>query len=228
MLDIYTIASSPTYISTKCNLQQFFNYQYTYQAKPGMKLPIIVIRQGAPFLTMATWGMQEKASAPTRKTLITSPYNKLIRNNRCAIPANCFFAQKGESVYLIRLIQPRMFLMGGLFIQKNNRYEFIILKTPPPDILSFLNNMPVLFTPDKLDQWLKATTLLEVMNITDRTGSHWFDYFNVHEEIMVKGVNDKALLTPIGTSFNELKIRDQMLNALSFDQERPNRSNMKH
>lgn len=228
MLDLYTIATKASHIKNRCKLFQEFNYKHSYQARPNMLLPIIISENGKPKLVNAYWKLSSNTTTiATNKILTSPPYNLLIRKKRCAIPANCFFGIKDNHPYLIRLIQPRLFLIGGIYTQKNDVYQFAILKTEPTDILSFLDYSPVLFTTEKINTWLTTQHLESVMNIADHSGNFWFDYFKVSKTILNPSANERSLLTPIELSHQKIMERNQKLNELTFNQERPNRRNYK-
>jgi len=59
MLSIYTISSKPDTIIQQCKLTDTFSYSPAYQARPGMKLPIIILREKKLELVMAQWGVQK-------------------------------------------------------------------------------------------------------------------------------------------------------------------------
>jgi putative SOS response-associated peptidase YedK len=229
MLDLYTVATTINNIKKECKIKQDFDYKLAYQARPGMRLPIIINEQGKSKLVSAKWNLDsDVASITTKKILTKRPYNVLIRSNRCAVPANCFFGMKDKSPYLIRIIQPRLFLMGGLFTREEDKYLFSVLKTESPDLLSFLEYTPVLFTPECLTEWLKPHHLESAMYIADSSGNFWFDYFEVNSRIINDdNRNEKSLLQPIGLSQLKVKKRNQELTALAFDKERPNRRSFK-
>jgi len=100
MLSLYTISTKPETVTDQCKLSESFSYSPVCQARPGMQLPIIIQINNKPSPVIANW--------VTKRPLI------LIRKQRCAVPANCFFSVKDGQPYLIRLLQHRMFLMGGI------------------------------------------------------------------------------------------------------------------
>lgn len=228
MIPLYTITSKPDTIVQSCKLSETFSYSPLFQARPGMKLPILIKKDNKIELVIAQWGVK-KPLVGVDRILTTRPYNILVRKQRCAVPANCFFSLKNDLPHLIRLLQYRMFLMGGIFHYTEGEFSFALLEAHPADMLSsFQGKMPVVLAPEKLSSWLSGTEIGRVIHYADKAGSYWFDYFPVSKQIVDIGQNNKELLNPLGISQLQLKDHEKKLTALAFDKERPNRSNLKH
>ena len=228
MLPLYTISTKPGTIAEQCKLGGSFSYSSAYQARPGMQLPVIIERENKTEIVMAKWGTK-KPLISMDKILLNRPYNILIRKQRCAVPANCFFALKNDQPCLIRLLQYRMFLMGGLFHYAEGEFHFALLEAQPADVLQCMaGQMPVVMAPEKLSSWLKGTELDRVFHYADKAGSYWFDYFPVSKKILEHHRNDKDLLVPEGISREQMSEHERKLAAVAFEKERPNRSSMKH
>lgn len=178
-------------------------------------------------LTYATWGGKLQAKT-TMKKILSSQYNKLIRKQRCAIPANCFFGIKDSQHYLVRILESRLFYMGGIYTKANNEIHFSVLNTEPPDMLSFLQTMPVLFKPEWLEEWLHTEQLEPIMTLADVSVNHWFDYFKVSNKVATATANNKELLMPLGESYRQFQERERKLRAMEFEKSRTDRSNSKH
>ena len=228
MIPLYTITSKPDTIAESCKLSDAFSYSPVFQARPGMKLPILIQRENKIELVMAQWEIK-KPLVGVDRILSTRPYNILVRKQRCAVPANCFFSIKNDQPNLIRLLQYRLFIMGGIFHYTEGEFSFALLEADPADILSSMQGkMPVVMAPEKLSSWLMGIEVGKVMHYADKAGSYWFDYFPVPKEILNDSQNNKDLLKPEGISQHEMKEHERKLTALAFDKERPNRSNLKH
>ena len=193
-----------------------------------MKLPIVIQQEKKIQVVTAQWGIKNPMVSMDR-ILSTRPYNILVRKQRCAIPANCFFSAEKEQPYLIRLLQYRLFIMGGIFHYADETFSFALLQCHPADGLGRMEGqMPVIMAPEKLSSWLNGTDAGRVMHYADRAGSYWFDYFRVSKKIMDGNQNDKELLKPEGISQQQLKEHEKKLTTLAFEKERPNRSNLKY
>ncbi len=228
MLPLYTITTKPEAILEQCKLNGSFAYEPAYQCRPGMQLPVIIQREGQTEVVLATWG-RKKPIISMDRILTKPPYNILIRRQRCAVPANCFFMIKDGQPYLVRLIHHRLFLMGGLCHYANGEFHLALLETESPDILNSMEGqIPILLAPEKAHSWLKGNEVGRVIHYADRSGSHWFDFFLVTKEILEIHRNDRKLLEPQGISKKQLEEHQKKLDALAFDKERPNRTNSKH
>ena len=236
MVEIYTIASKPQHIMDICQVHESFNYNPAYQARPGMHLPILIKDKEGAKLVMATWGIEPLTRVKnkiniisTDKILRTPPFNVLMQTQRCAILANCFFAENKEEAYLIRLIRPRLFCIGGIYIQEGDTYRFAMLKTASADVLAgLMDDMPLVFTHERLHIWLQSEHTFTIMNFAAKAGGHWFDLFKVSPDIFASTSNDRDLLVPLGMSLQQMKARNDKLSEIDFQKERANRKSMKH
>ena len=238
MLNIYTLATRPEALSDLLSLDKSQDYKPIYLARPGMNLPVILNSGGKTCLLKAHWGCQTEAATmplctfPMDRLLSQPPFNRWIHTQRCVVPANCFFAHRdnqgpsdrdGHDTFLIRLIQSRLFLIGGLFMTepRKNSYSFLLLTTESADVLQHLTQqMPLLLSTDHLRTWLYSEHLIDVMHAADRSGDHWFDYYAVDHDIITPGNNRRDLLKPLGASLREKEERDHKLRAIDVKQER--------
>ncbi len=228
MIDIYTIATNTRHLETSLNVKAGEPIVKTYQARPGMYMPVLIPDRNRKRLCNAFWGIPRlRNTIHTSKLLTREPYKLLVRTSRCAIPANCFFGMKDTDPYLIRLVNSRLFYLGGLFVKQGNKFSFIVLKTESADMLSFMPDMPVLMTADQLDVWLSTPELASVMYIADQAGSHWMDYYKVSSDILNPEANSRSLLLPHGQTYQQLKQREVQLIDRTFEKIRPNNSSGK-
>jgi len=236
MIKLYTIVSPSNHIIDTCQLHTTFNYDKTFQARPGMELPILIKNEEGSRIVMATWGIEPTETykeqvnvISTDKILKIPPFNVLMKTQRCAILANCFFAKHEKEVYLVRLIRPRLFCIGGIYVQNGEHFHFSMLKTASADILaSIMNEMPLVFSPERLHVWLQSEHTFTIMNFASKAGGHWFDYFRVNSGILSSNSNTSELLKPIGMSLQQFRARRDKLESLEFEGERANRKSMKH
>ena len=236
MIDIYTIASKPQYIMDHCQIHKAFTYDLAFQARPGMHLPILIKDKEESRLVMATWGIEPSLRhkehvnvISTNKILRSPPFNILMQTQRCAILANCFFVKHKKEVYLIRLIRPRLFCIGGIYVKEGDEYRFTMLKTASADVLAgLMDDMPLVFTPERLHVWLQSEHTFTIMNFAKKAGGHWFDFFKVNADVLACTSNDKNLLVPLGMSLKQIKTRNDRLSEIDFQDERANRKSMKH
>jgi putative SOS response-associated peptidase YedK len=164
-----------------------------------------------------------------KRTLHTKPFNIFIHNNRCAVPVNCFCLRYGERTYLIRLLNHRIFALGGILkAVKGAPPQLTLIETAAPDVLqSITPTVPVLFAPDRMDKWLGQKEMHEVMHTADRSGNYWFDYFEVDPHVLDRTTKKIALLKPLGLSFQQVKLRNEKLQELQIKASRANRAGSK-
>ncbi len=246
MVNLYTIATRHSALATQLNLPIHEPYAPMYQARPGIRLPIILYEQGNPVIVSARWGCSTEVATmplhlfPMEKILSHPPFNRWIHTQRCLVPANCFFARSvtedhrgAFDTYLIRLLDTRVFLMGGLYTSTESegarRISFLLFSTESADVLRPVTQaMPVIMTADHLQTWLSAEHLSDIMHLADRSGEHWFDFFPVSHNILQPGVNDRRLLRPTGLSMQEMREHSLKLKALDIRQDRFDRKGSKH
>jgi putative SOS response-associated peptidase YedK len=246
MINLITIATRPAALSDQLGIPCRTNFRASYQARPGAILPLIINRDAGSEVDSAIWGCQVPSftmpisAFPIDRVMGQKPFNRWIHTQRCLIPANCFFARtvrresRDTEIYLIRLLQSRLFLIGGLFKEERDtddetRCSFCILTTESADVLKSVTPlMPVLIPPDHMKAWLNAKHVLDLMHLADRSGDHWFDYFPVSSKILQPGINDRELLKPLGLSVHQRTQRELRLGAINTQQDRFNRKGGKH
>lgn len=241
MINLYTIATSAPALAEKLNLPLKCAFQPAYQARPGMELPVILLRDGKPQIEPARWGcVPGKATTtlqvfPISKVFSQKPMNRWIHTQRCLIPANCFFARHHDTgrTCLIRSLNTRLFLMGGIYTMhaskdRGTSCQFIVLTTESADVLRPLTNiMPVILSLTEIQQWLYSEHLIDLMQYADGSGDQWFDYFEVSNSILTPGRNSRDLLKPLGLSREEVESRNQRLKAVDLRQDRYDRKGSK-
>lgn len=230
-MNCFSIATEPSEISIRTNVASVIDYKPVYQARPGMKTPIIVWRNDKPEIVMAMWGMRTSSAYNTvhmSRVLKGRPWNVLIRTQRCAVAANCVIVEKNKEAFLIRLPQHRLFLMGGVFQMKGDEFHFTLLETESPDVLAGIaNDTPVFIHNDRIQKWLTTPELDSIFRFADKAGTNYFDYFKVDPKILNPKENNRDLLIPAGMSHAEYAARQKQVMALSFEKERANRRNGK-
>jgi putative SOS response-associated peptidase YedK len=227
MMNIYSIATKTKSIATKCRIETEEEFAPVYQARPGMKLPAIIMINGTPQLVSAMWGLRSTISANTihmSRILKSRTWNLRLRRQRCVIPANCFIAEKNGQAWLIRLPQYRMFLMGAVYQKKGNEYHFTLLETESPDLItSVTEDMPIVFPAEKMQKWFTVKELDRILHFADKAANEYFDYFRVDATILNGNINDKELLRPTGMTLEQYKLREMQIKAVTFEKERMNR-----
>lgn len=234
----YSIATSPSDLALRTNIADALEYTPIYQARPGMKMPIVIFRNDRPELVMAMWGLRSSTmynSVHMSRVLKGRPWNILLRTHRCAVPANCFIVEKNGNAFLIRLPQHRLFLMGGVFQQRKNDFHFTLLETESADIIApVTESMPVIIHHDRIQKWLqhkddhdRPLELDSIFRFADKAGNNYFDYFKVNPHVLDPKANERNLLIPLGMSNEEYRLRNKQIMSNSFEEEKKNRRNGK-
>jgi putative SOS response-associated peptidase YedK len=241
MINLYTIATRAQALSEMLNLPLSASYKPAYQARPGMPLPLMMHKDGRLQIASGYWGcIPERFTSPIpvfpmEKLLSQTPLNRWIHTQRCVMPANCFYCRNDENheIYLVRLLNARTFFMGGIYCELPGskgilNTHFILLTTESADVLRpITTDMPVILSKDDYQKWLQTEHLIDLMDIADQCGEHWFDYFTVDKSIITPGTNKRNLLKPLGLSHEEQQLRDQKLKAVDVKQDRFDRKGSK-
>lgn len=230
-MNCFSIATDPNELSIRTNVAGLVDYKPVYQARPGMKTPVIIWRYGKPEIVMAMWGLRSNAAYNTihmSRVLKSRPWNVLVRTQRCAVAANCVIVEKNKEAFLIRLPQHRLFLLGGVYQQKGDEFHYTILETESPDILEpIANDTPVFIHNDRIQKWLKDSELESIFYFADKSGNNYFDYFKIDPRVLDPKENNRDLLIPQGITHAQYLERQKQVMALSFEKERANRRNSK-
>ena len=235
MTTLFTITTSPAEIEHLSRVKSVDLFDKRYQVHPGDTVPVCCQVGGKMTWVSASWGIQHGkktlTSIPMEKILIRKPFNVWFRKYRSAIPVNCFITERGPDVHLTRIIKQRTFMLGGLCLPpdaQNADYRFVLLEVEAADILKKVSDfMPVSFSCHTSTSWCTQETILDVMQMVDRSGDKWFDFYKVDPKILALGNNDKDLLKPIGLSHREWLEREEKLNSLDLRGDRFNRNNTK-
>lgn len=231
MFDFITIATRKEALESALDLAIQGDYKPVYLSRQGEQLPIILIGKDGYKTELATYGLKRnELKIPIKRVLYKRPYNKLIRTNRCAIPVNCFFGKYANHPYLIRVLNERLICLAGLYeVTDNGEHRFAILTTEPADTIRHLaDHAPVLFKIDGFKRWLKTTNMQDVMEFADKSSHHWFDYFQVSDEVINADRNSKELLVPVGLSRQQVLDREDQLKGLELDKIRTDKGSSKY
>lgn len=179
MFERFILASSLQRIEKRFTMAQLPEPSYTpsYNIKPGDNTLVIAQGQNHQFQQFK-FGMLIQTQirsfirAEGNKNLNDDPkysgskaiflmpeYKKLIRFNRCIIPADAFIIKAPDNYYLVYLQnKKRPFAFAGLHTEQT----FAIITVPANPLLAQLGQkrMPVILNPNDEYRWLKADTPL--------------------------------------------------------------------
>ena len=204
--------------------------QRYYAARPGDGMTILYKSGDDHILAgTATWtgniNDPKQTFVPFERALKEKKNAIRLHNNRCAIPVNCFFCEHDGRIMLIRLINHRVFWIGGFQLDDA---RFVILSVEVADILLPVTpRMPLLMSTAMVKEWLCREHVRDILEIADSSGDHWFDYYEVDRKILLDEVRNADYLKPISLSFREQEAKQELLDNLDFTDERFNRNNTK-
>ena len=235
MLDILTIASTPAAIASSLRLGTTPEVVKHYSARSGDNITAFLEVVNTNYqATSGKWGIMYRQKAepfvPVERILSKKPYSLWIRNNRCAIPVNCFFSELQGRVFLVRVLKERLLWLGGIFVRNEQNPEgaVSILTTEAADVLlPVTDRMPVLFPSKRVSKWLSTEHMHDVMTLADNSGSQWFDYFEIDPGILEGKISGPNALKPISATLREMEAKKEMLDKLDLNDDRFNRNNSK-
>ncbi len=235
MARIYTLVTPSDIVGHESRIRPVPAFEPQYQVYPGNEMPVFITDGNQVRSVNASWGIsytgKRHLTISMEKIMTRKPYNVWLRKYRCAIPANCFCLGTDQKPYLVRILKQRLFMIGGVCIPPavtGDGWQFALLETEAADVLQTISDsMPVVLSPHKTEMWVTELTLLKVMQMADRSGDFWFDFYRVHHRILEPKWNERDLLKPIGISFREWQERNEKLNALDLKDDRFNRNNSK-
>ena len=125
-----------------------------YNITPGVETWIVRAKDGRPSLYSYLWGLvpywsknPKKGARPINARAETAHerpmFQKLIRERRCLVPANCYYEWKrtpsAKTPYCIRREDESPFFIGGMWDvwharEEDRLYTFTILTTFPNDV----------------------------------------------------------------------------------------------
>ena len=144
-----------------------------YKITPGVRTWIARSKDGQPTLQAYLWGLVPHWSKdPTKgarpinaraETAHEKPmFERLIRERRCLIPANCYYEWKemptGKRPYCIRMEDQSPLFIGGMWVVWHARdvlFPFTVLTTFPNEVSGMVHNrMPVIVQTKDHQRWL--------------------------------------------------------------------------
>lgn len=155
--------------------QQRYSEMKTGEIYPTNVVPVLIAEGKETNPRLLSWGfpnfrnkgviINARAETAPEKRMFSGP----LKNHRCVIPTTGFFEWDGKKQkYLFRLPSEGIMYLAGLWNTFNGEEKFVILTTAPnPSIINVHNRMPVVLTPERMNQWIDSPeTALEVLQKT--------------------------------------------------------------
>lgn len=228
----FALASRPEVVHEAFNLADSVEYSSVIAPVSGDYIPVIHMLPTGLNLVLAKWGIRDQNGKEhcwisARKLMATKPMNVLAHANRCVVPSNCFLASELGSHTLVRLLNHRLHGMGAVMQRTGNEVRVCLIATDSADILRAKTSlMPAMMVPDKILSWLAKKDMYRIMEMVDRSGNHWFDFFEIQDVMSMKTAKSEDL-KPIGRSYVERQHELEKLKKLEIDQMRINRTSSK-
>lgn len=144
--------------------------------KPTMEAPVVVNRGEGPQVELMKWGLVAKGAkdtnsvfrykthtVPSEKMLSRHSWENAVRQNRCLVPANGFYEQKGEGaekqINYIQLKDQPLFALAGIYTYWENpqgitwgTYSILTIEDGQTR-----GRMPVIISQDDEKNWLDVS-----------------------------------------------------------------------
>lgn len=222
MFKRFILASSLKRIEKRFSMAQLpeLSYTPTYNIKPGNITLAIAQGQNHQFKQFKFGQLlqnkiQSFIRAEGNKNLDDDPeysgskaiflmpeYKKLIRFNRCYIPADAFIVRKAPDNYYIVYLQNknRPFAFAGLYSRDaEGEHSFLIITVPANPLLTHLGQkrMPVILQSNDEHTWVKAETPLSgILQAITQYPANLMNAYPV--AVPLDAVNNASLVQPTG------------------------------
>ena len=151
-----------------------FEIQTDYNVRPNARLPISIGQNGKPTGVEASWWLfqtrtengytydKRYRSFNTRKDKLLTSRKRDFTNQRCIIPASCFYEWKGNR-YRVEPVNDAI-AFGGLYRKwatgtNTPHYSCSIITLPPHPRFCHIHDksLPLMLLPDEIGPWLDDT-----------------------------------------------------------------------
>jgi putative SOS response-associated peptidase YedK len=193
-----------------------------YNIGPSQLEPVIVERDGAPYLEVMKWGFIPRWAKDAKSIFHYKTFNarsegifdkpiwkKAIRSSRCLVPANGFYEWKdtadGKQPFFIVPSDDALFSFAGLYGRWQDQTGFewgtysIITTQPNKDMSPIHDRMPVILHPDDEATWLDST--IDDTDLLDHLMQPYPDnalaISQVSRDVNTIKTDDARLITPI-------------------------------
>ena len=190
---------------------QMHGWKPRYNISPSQFAPIVTKDETteARFGLVPSWEKVFTTKFSTinarAETVQTSKlYSRLLKQNRCLIPANSFFEwvttdEKIKQPYLFKLKDRKQFFFAGLYDtwhrdKEDEHKSFTIITTQPNEFMSrYHNRMPKILEKDQEKPWLKEKQVNFNLFFKDQFPSNQIEAYKVSRQKRIV-VNDSPML----------------------------------
>lgn len=156
------------------------------EVSPGTNVPIITNFNNCKTLQFVKWGIDKWDNKGLifnckSETMNTSRFFSPIINNRCIIPAKCYYEwehknDKTKDKYKIEKKEEEMLFFIGL-VKNDEKMTFTIITKDADENITFIHNrMPIVLKSDEVIPWLEGKLPIgEITNSNDLSSN--LDYY---------------------------------------------------
>ena len=192
-----------------------FPFEPSYNVRPTQDAPIIT-NEGidlARFGLVPSWEKSFNTKFSTinarAETVQTSKlYSRLLKQNRCLIPANSFFEwvttdEKIKQPYLFKLKDRKQFFFAGLYDtwhrdKEDEHKSFTIITTQPNEFMSrYHDRMPKILEKDQEKPWLKEEHVNFNLFFKDKFPSNKLEAYKVSRLVNSPANNNPTVIEPL-------------------------------
>lgn len=128
------------------------------------------------------------------------PDNVLLRSKRAILLCNGFVTAEGDS-FVVNIMGERYAAITG--IMKDELFVPIMVKSPA-GLSKVSNKFPGLVKIQVAQDWLEAELMEDVMSLQETVHEHWFDYYPISKEALLRCGNSRESIEPSGPALSEL------------------------
>ena len=144
--------------------QQRYSEMKTGEIYPTNVAPVLIAESSEVKPKLLSWGfpnfrnkgviINARAETAPEKRMFSGP----LKNHRCVIPTTGFYEwDSKKQKYLFLLPNEEIMYLAGLWNTFDGEEKFVILTTEPnQSIINVHNRMPVVLTPERMDQWIDS------------------------------------------------------------------------
>ncbi|RMG59438.1 MAG: hypothetical protein D6722_22305 [Bacteroidetes bacterium] len=169
--------------------------------QPGDYAPVLVEEQGSLRLRFFRWGLQPRWDQPARRMphlgfapaeqLFQQPaYQRPVRQQRCLIPVDGYYARLGGKGQAYKVARPdgQTFCLGGIFDTYQQAdgsllQAFALVTAPAPAALRPLGlQMPLVLTAAQETSWIQSNAPLpQIQHLSFHPAHHLLRGYPLHE-----------------------------------------------
>lgn len=143
------------------------NWTESYNVAPGARIPIVTTDSSGRHMVSAVWGFTSAGRGPLfnarAETVDTLPsFRDHLRLNRCLVPASGFYEWRpsDRQPFYFQREDGQTLAFAGIWRRIGDHLEAtVITTTPNVDMAGIHDRMPVILSPEGMNNWLNPDPL---------------------------------------------------------------------